>query len=125
MPKMTYRLDKLVERQAEFNLDLPIILAGGIGSDFEHLLEEVRRKTGITAPTPVLLFGSVDYWRAKITSRFQQNLASGTIKGSEWVSNCFYVVENAQAGLRIYRQFFAGQLPIGKAGPIFEEGFVY
>ncbi|MES2122793.1 MAG: hypothetical protein V4492_08480, partial [Chlamydiota bacterium] len=44
--KMTYRLDRLVERQAEFNLDFPIILTGGIGTDFEHCLEEVRRKVG-------------------------------------------------------------------------------
>lgn len=32
--KMTYRLDKLVERQAEFNLHFPIFLTGGIGTDF-------------------------------------------------------------------------------------------
>lgn len=96
--KMTYRLDKLVERQAEFNLDFPIFLTGGVGTDFEFCLEEVRRKTGAQKPTP-MLFGSVQYWKEKITSRFQCNLASGTIKGSEWLSNCFYCIQNAEQGL--------------------------
>ena len=32
--KMTYRLDHLVERQAEFYLDFPIFVTGGIGTDF-------------------------------------------------------------------------------------------
>ncbi len=72
--KMTYRLDKLVERQAEFNLDFPIILTGGYGTDFEHCLEEVRRKVGSIPPTPVLLFGNPEYWRQKITSRYRCNL---------------------------------------------------
>lgn len=124
--KMTYRLDRLVERQAEFNLDFPIILTGGIGTDFEHTLEEVRRKVGATAnPTPVLLFGAPDYWRQKITSRFKCNLASKTIVGSEWVSNCFYCVQSAEQGLKVYRQFFANCLPIGPGfPPASDEGFV-
>ncbi len=121
--KMTYRLDRLVERQAEFNLDFPIFLAGGIGTDFEYTLEEVRRKVGTSPPTPVLLFGSSDYWRKKISSRFQVNLASGTISGSEWVSNCFYAVQTASQGLKVYHQFFNGTLRIGKNGPIYKEGF--
>ncbi|HLB59408.1 MAG TPA: hypothetical protein VJL87_04930, partial [Bdellovibrionota bacterium] len=58
--KMTYRLDRLVERQAEFYLDLPIFLPGGIGTDFEYCLEEVRRKTGTAPANPILLFGEVD-----------------------------------------------------------------
>ena len=37
--KVTYRLDRLVERQAEFHLDFPIFLMGGIGADFEYSLE--------------------------------------------------------------------------------------
>lgn len=123
--KMTYRLDKLVERQAEFNLDFPIFLAGGIGTDFEFSLEEIRRKVGISAPTPVLLFGTPDYWRQKITTRFQINLASGTISGSEWTSNCFYCIQTASQGLKIYHQFFTGMLPIGKQGPVYKEGFVF
>lgn len=122
--KMTYRLDKLVERQAEFNLDFPIFLMGGIGTDFEYALEEVRRKVGGTAPTPVLLFGPPDYWKQKITPRFRCNLAAGTISGSEWVSNCFYCVQSAAQGLKIYKQFFSGTLKIGTSGPIYEDGFV-
>ncbi|NDD57849.1 MAG: hypothetical protein EBZ47_01155 [Chlamydiae bacterium] len=122
--KMTYRLDRLVERQAEFNLDFPIFLQGGIGTDFEYTLEEVRRKVGSTAATPVLLFGSKEYWKEKITSRFQCNLQSGTITGSEWVSNCFYCIENAAQGLKIYRQFFTGNLRIGPREPIYNDGFV-
>lgn len=122
--KMTYRLDKLVERQAEFNLDFPIFLAGGIGTDFELALEEVRRKIGSTPPTPILLFGSPDYWRQKITPSFQCNLQTGTIAGSEWISNCFFCVPNAEAALKIYHQFFRGTLKIGPHGPIYPEGFV-
>ena len=122
--KMTYRLDRLVERQAEFNLDFPIFLQGGIGTDFEYTLEEVRRKVGSTSATPVLLFGPVEYWKEKITSRFQCNLMSGTIAGSEWVSNCFYCVQNAAQGLKIYKQFFTGNLAIGKNAPIYQDGFV-
>ena len=123
LAKMTYRRDKLIERQAEFNLDFPIFLNGGIGTDFEEALEEIRRKVGMTLPSPCLLLGEYEYWKDKITSRFQRNLESGTIKGSEWVSNCFYCVETAEEGLTIYRNFFNGNLKVGKGGPIFEEGF--
>lgn len=123
--KMTYRLDKLVERQAEFNLDFPIFLMGGIGTDFEFCLEEVRRKVGSVLAKPIILFGDVSYWRQKITSRFKCNLATGTIKGSEWISNCFYCIQTAEQGIKIYRDFFKGVLPIGKEGPIYEEGFTY
>lgn len=122
--KMTYRLDKIVERQAEFNLDFPIFLTGGIGTDFEYALEEVCRKVGGVAATPVLLFGNPEYWRKKITHRFQCNLESGTITGSEWVSNCFYCIQTAEQGIEIYRQFFQGTLPIGKDAPTYSEGFV-
>ncbi len=122
--KMTYRLDKLVERQSEFNLDFPIILTGGYGTDFEYCLEEVRRKVGSITPTPVLLFGSPDYWRQKITSRYQCNLQAGTIKGSQWVSNCLYCVTNAEQGLKVYRQFFSNSLAIGFEYPPYEDGFV-
>jgi predicted Rossmann-fold nucleotide-binding protein len=121
--KMTFRLDRLVERQAEFHLDFPIFLQGGIGTDFEFALENVRRKVGATLATPVFLLGSPDYWRRKITSGFQTNLATGTIAGSEWVSNCFFCIETAAQGLQILRQFLSGTLPIGAHGPIYEEGF--
>ncbi len=122
--KMTYRLDKLVERQAEFNLDFPIFLTGGIGTDFEFCLEEVRRKVGSAPSHPILLFGETEYWHEKLTSRFRCNLETGTIKGSEWISNCFYCIQNAEQGLKIYREFFKGTLPIGKNGPVYDEGFV-
>lgn len=122
--KMTYRIDKLVERQAEFNLDFPIFLPGGIGTDFEYSLEEVRRKVGAVGATPVILMGSNEYWTAKITSRFQKNLTTGTIRGSEWISNSFFAIQNANQGLKIYRDYFSGALPIGKNGPIYQEGFV-
>jgi predicted Rossmann-fold nucleotide-binding protein len=121
--KMTYHLDRLVERQAEFYLDLPLFLIGGIGTDFEFSLEEVRRKVGAQPPTPILLFGPVSYWEKKITTRFQCNLDSGTIKGSEWVSNCFYCVQNARQGLEVYKRFFKGLLPIGKEHPHCDLGF--
>ncbi len=121
--KMTYRLDRLVERQAEFYLDIPIFLPGGIGMDFEYTLEEVRRKTGSCPANPVLLFGSPDYWRRKVTSRFQLNRETGTIKGSEWVSNCFYCIETAEQGLWVLGNFFQNRLKIGKEGPIYDEGF--
>jgi predicted Rossmann-fold nucleotide-binding protein len=121
--KMTYRLDRLVERQAEFYLDFPIFLKGGIGTDFEYALEEVRRKVGSIAITPIILFGEPEYWRQKITSKFQCNLSSGTIAGSEWVGNCFYCVRTAGQALNIYRSFFTGNLNIGKEGPVFPEGF--
>lgn len=122
--KMTYRLDKLVERQAEFNLDFPIFLAGGFGTDFEYTLEEVRRKVGAVLATPIIMFGSNEYWRDKVSSRFKLNRATGTIKGSEWLSNCFYAIQTAEQGLKIYRSFFEGKLPIGKQGPVYDEGFV-
>jgi predicted Rossmann-fold nucleotide-binding protein len=123
--KMTYRLDRLVERQSEFFLDIPLFLPGGIGMDFEFTLEEVRRKTGSSPANPVLLFGDVDYWRRKITSRFQLNRETGTTRGSEWVSNCFYCVQTAEQGLSVLRRFFEHRLPIGKEGPIYDEGFWY
>lgn len=122
--KMTYRLDKLVERQAEFNLDFPIFLAGGIGTDFEYSLEEVRRKVGATPSHPILLFGENDYWEKKVSSRFSLNLATGTIKGSEWIGNCFFCIQTAEQGLEIYSKYFNDALPIGKSGPLYPEGFV-
>lgn len=121
--KMTYRLDKLVERQAEFHLDFPIFLTGGIGTDFEYCLEEVRRKVGSVPSHPILLLGEVEYWKEKITHRFQCNFKAGTIKGSEWISNCFYSVQTAEQALNVYSRYFQGTLPIGNDGPIYEDGF--
>lgn len=122
--KMTYRLDHLIERQAEFYLDFPIFVMGGIGTDFEFALEELRHKVGSRAFGPILLFGEHNYWKDKITSRFQCNLKSGTIKGSEWVSNSFFCIRTAEQGLKIYEEFFTGKLNIGHKGPVYEEGFV-
>lgn len=121
--KMTYKTERLVERQAEFFLNLPIFVIGGIGTDFEFSLEEVRRKVEVIEPTPILLFGTPEYWKAKVSSRFQMNQKSGVIRGSEWVSNCFYCVESAAQGLKVYRDFFTGKLPIGPNGPIYPDGF--
>lgn len=122
--KMTYRLDKLVERQAEFHLDFPIFLTGGVGTDFEFALEEVRRKVGAMPAGPILLFGEPSYWTAKITSCFECNLKTGTIKGSEWLSNCFFCIQTAEQGLKVYEDFFKGVLQIGPGGPVYDNGFV-
>lgn len=122
--KMTYRLDHLVERQAEFYLDFPIFVMGGIGTDFEYSLEEVRHKVGARPNAPILLLGEPDYWRSKITSRFQSNLRSGTIRGSEWVSNSFFCVPSAEVALALYEEFFSGRLVLGKDGPTYPDGFV-
>ncbi|MGM0440322.1 MAG: LOG family protein [Chlamydiota bacterium] len=121
--KMTYRLDRLVERQAEFHLHLPIFVMGGIGTDFELALEEVRTKVGSRAISPMILFGSPEYWKAKITSRFRCNRESGTIIGSEWVSNNLYCVKNAAEALHVYHLFFTNQLPIGPNGIVYDDGF--
>ena len=121
--KMTYRLDRLVERQAEFHLDFPIFLMGGIGTDFEYAIEEIRRKTGVKSPSPVLLVGDPNYWKQKITAKFECNTNTGTIIGSEWVSNCFYCIQNAKQGLQVYDEFFSGKLSIGPSGPIYAQGF--
>jgi hypothetical protein len=112
-----------VERQGEFNLDFPIFLTGGIGTDFEYCLEELRRKVGSSPPNPILLFGEIDYWQDKITSRFQRNLMTGTITGSEWVSGCVFCAQTAAQGLYMYRQFFSGALKMGKGKPAQKEGF--
>lgn len=122
--KMTYRLKELVERQAEFNLDFPIFVTGGIGTDFEFCLEEARRKVGCIFPTPIILFGEVDYWKSKITSRYERNLKTGTIKGSEWISGCIFCIQTAKQGLEIYRRFFEGRLPLGKEAKPQPLGFV-
>lgn len=122
--KMTYRHYELVERQAEFNLDFPIFVMGGIGTDFEYCLEEVRRKVGCVNPTPILLVGELEYWKDKITSRFQANLNNGTIKGSEWVSSCFFRVQTAEQALDIYSRYFKGELVISKDSPMQPLGFV-
>lgn len=123
--KMTYRLSQLIERQAEFYLDFPIFLMGGIGTDFELCLEELRHKVANAPLKPILLFGEPSYWRDKLSSRFHCNLRSGTIQGSEWVSNCFFCVQNAAQGLKVYSDFLHGRLPLGPTfPPALDDGFV-
>jgi predicted Rossmann-fold nucleotide-binding protein len=121
--KMTYQLDRLVERQAEFDLDFPIFVKGGIGTDFELALEQVRRKVGSGPFTPIILYGDAAYWEQKITPNFQTNWRSGTITGAEWISNCFYNVGSPAEALEVYRRFFTGQLAVGPEGPTFPRGF--
>ncbi|ORC92317.1 uncharacterized protein TM35_000045310 [Trypanosoma theileri] len=121
---MTYRANKLVERQSDFNLDFPIFLTGGIGTDFEYALEEVRRKVGSVAPNPVLLFGTESYYTNKITRRYQENLKNGTIKGSEWICTIPWLVNSGKEALEVYKRFFSGRLPVGPGHPANERGFV-
>eukprot|EP00796_Vickermania_ingenoplastis_P005252 gene5252-3763_t len=119
-----YRADKLVERQSDFNLDFPIFLTGGIGTDFEYALEEVRRKVATTPPHPMILFGSAEHWGGKISGRYRENLRSGTIKGSEWISTIPWVVETGKEALEVYRDFFYGVLPVGPGHPPSDRGFM-
>jgi predicted Rossmann-fold nucleotide-binding protein len=121
---MSYRPEKLVERQSEFGLDFPIFLTGGVGTDFEYALEEVRRKVGTVAITPMVLFGTEEHFMNKIGKRFLENRACGTIKGSEWLSNVPYVVTSGEAALEVYRRFFAKTLAIGGKAAANDRGFV-
>lgn len=121
--KMTYRLSKVVERQDQFNLDFPILLKGGVGTDFEFALEMIHRKVGTISAKPIILFGEESYWKEKISSNFKCNLKNKTITGSEWISNCLYCISSADQGLRVYRAFFEGRLAIGKKGLFYPEGF--
>ncbi|MCH9621547.1 MAG: hypothetical protein S4CHLAM20_09690 [Chlamydiia bacterium] len=122
--KMTYRLEQVIIRQSEFGLDFPIFFEGGIGTDFEFALELLRTQVGSRKPAPILLFGSAKYWRAKITSNHNINLEAGTIKGSEWISNNFYCVQNHKQALSVYYKFFTGSLPIGKEFKGSSDGFM-
>jgi predicted Rossmann-fold nucleotide-binding protein len=122
--KMTYRLEQVIIRQSEFGLDFPIFFEGGIGTDFEYALELLRIQVGSKKPAPIILFGSKKYWSAKITSNYQMNLNHGTIKGSEWISNCFYVTKNYKDALSVYYKFFTNTLPIGKDHPGNLDGFI-
>jgi predicted Rossmann-fold nucleotide-binding protein len=121
---MSYRPEKLVERQSEFGLDFPIFLTGGVGTDFEYALEEVRRKVGTVSITPMVLFGTEDHFMNKIGKRFLENRACGTIKGSEWLSNVPYVVNSGAQALEVYARFFTGTLSIGGKAPANDRGFV-
>lgn len=119
-----YRANKLVERQSDFNLNFPIFLTGGIGTDFEYALEEVMRKVAASPPNPVILFGSEEHWGGKISGRYHENLASGTIKGSEWMSTIPWIVESGDEALEVYRDFFLGVLPCGPGHPPCKKGYM-
>jgi predicted Rossmann-fold nucleotide-binding protein len=121
---MTYRLEQIIYRQAEFHLDLACILKGGTGTDFEFALENLRTQAGLREYTvPVILFGTLEYWENKISTRFKQNLESGTVKESEWVSNTFFLARNAAEALDVYSRYFKGILPIGSTYKSFNRGF--
>lgn len=120
----SYRADKLVERQSDFNLDFPIFLTGGYGTDFEYSLEEVRRKVGTVSASPIILFGTPEHWGSKITARYRENLACGTIKGSEWMCTVPWVVRTGKEALQIYSLFFSDKLPIGVGHPLNDRGFM-
>jgi predicted Rossmann-fold nucleotide-binding protein len=121
--KMTYGLEQLIIRQSEFGLDFPIFCQGGVGTDFEYALEILRTQVGNRPPAPVLLFGSPDYWKAKISSVYHINRKIGTIRGTEWVSNVFFCVQNHKQALAIYYKYFTNRLPIGPNHPPADDGF--
>jgi len=122
--KMTYRLEQLIIRQSEFTLDFPILFQGGFGTDFELLLELLRVQVGMHPAVPILLFGSPHYWQQKITPLFQINRKTGTIRGSEWVSNTLFCVQNHKTALSVYYKYFTNRLPLGKDYPPQNLGFV-
>ncbi len=121
--KMTYRLDKIVERQAEFRLDLPIFLTGGIGTDFEYALEEVSRKVGSTHATPVLLFGTPDYWEEKTTSCFPRQPRNWNHQRVRMGQQLLLLRPKCQAGSQSLPRFLHRHPPIGKHGPVYSRGF--
>lgn len=123
--KMTYRLENLIVRQDEFFLDYPIFFQGGYGTDFELALEILRTQVGTKDPNPILLFGNPEYWQAKITHTFEKNRETGTIRGSEWVSNTFFCVQNYKQALDIYYMHFTNRLKnTGPNASYAEGGFV-
>ncbi len=122
--KMTYRLEHLIVRQSEFMLDFPIFFYGGVGTDFELELELLRTQVGSKIEAPILLFGSPEYWEKKITSKFQTNRAYGTIRGTEWISNTLFCVQNHTQALSIYYKYFTKRLHLGKNYKPVKRGFV-
>lgn len=122
--KMTYHLEQLITRQAEFNLDFPIFCHGGVGTDFELALELLNTQVGNKPPAPILLFGEPSYWQQKISSTYNCNRKTGTIQGSEWTSNTLFCVQNHSQALTVYYKYFTRRLPIGKNHPPAELGFV-
>ncbi|CRI74758.1 Transporter [Chlamydia trachomatis] len=55
---------------------------------------------------------------------YEINLKAGTIRGSEWISNCLYCITSPEAGIAVFEQFLAGELPIGYDYPPAPDGLV-
>ncbi|NDD99150.1 hypothetical protein EB008_02505 [bacterium] len=121
--KMTYRIERMIERQAEFLVKLPIFFIGGYGTDLELALEVVGRQVGSYEVTPILLFGDVYYWEQKITSRFTLNHESGTLRTGEYLSNCLIQVSSGSEAVEVYKHFFKEKLQLGTKGRIYLRGF--
>lgn len=121
--KMTYRIEKMIERQAEFLVKLPIFFIGGYGTDLELALEVVGRQVGSYEITPILLFGEKEYWEQKISSRFMLNAKTGTLRHGEFLSNTLIQVESGEQALETYKLFFSNKLNLGTHGRIYSRGF--
>jgi len=121
--KMTYRIERMIERQAEFLVKLPIFFIGGFGTDLELALEVVGRQVGSYEITPILLFGDADYWEQKITSRFTLNHKSGTLRTGEYLSNCLIQISSGSEAVEVYKHFFDEKLLLGSKGRVYPRGF--
>jgi hypothetical protein len=121
--KMTYRIEKMIERQAEFLVKLPIFFIGGFGTDLELGLEIVGRQVGSYEVTPILLFGEKEYWEQKISSRFILNVKTKTLRSGEYLSNCLIQVETGDQAVAVYKLFFTQKLALGNNGRIYSRGF--
>ena len=121
--KMTYRIEKMIERQAEFLVKLPIFFIGGYGTYLELSLEIVGRQVGSYEITPILLFGEKEYWEQKITSRFMLNAKTKTLRAGEALSNLLIQVNTGEQALETYKLFFSNQLKLGVNGRIYPRGF--
>ncbi len=121
--KMTYRIERMIERQAEFLVKLPIFFIGGYGTDLELALEVVGRQVGSYEITPILLFGDAPYWEQKITSRFTLNHKSGTLRTGEYLSNCLIQISSGSEALEVYKLFFKEKLLLGTKGRVYPRGF--
>ncbi len=121
--KMTYRIEKMIERQAEFLVKFPIFFIGGFGSDLELALEIVGRQVGSYEITPILLFGEADYWEKKISDRFTLNRETGTLREGVYLSNSLIQVATGAEAVEVYTRYFSNQLTLGPAGRIYGRGF--
>lgn len=120
---MTYRLDELIKRQSNFNLDICLFFPGGVGTDAELAIEMVNRKAGAGPPSPMLLFGPVGYWENKVNALYTENLNIGTLKGIEWISNSIFIVRSTKEALFILEKYYTDELLIGKDHPYPKDGY--